>query len=59
MTYVATLSNAMFESVSNHVLTAVCRIMFDLPVYSSKRPILRVMGGAEGVVPHPHKSGSK
>ena len=39
--------------------TAVCRKMFDLPFYSSKRPILRVVGGAEGVVPHPHMGGTK
>ena len=39
--------------------TAVCRIMFDLHFYSSKRPILRVIGRAEGVAPHPHKCGSK
>ena len=41
------------------IYTAVCRIMFDLHFCSSKRPIFRVIGGAEGVVPHPHKGGSK
>ena len=39
--------------------TAVSRKMFDLPFYSSKTTILRVIGGAEGVLPHPHKCGSK
>ena len=53
-----------FLEVANYLIqfvlsTAVCRIMFDLPFYSSKIPILRVVGGAEGVVPHPHMGGSK
>ena len=39
--------------------TAVCRIIKGFAFYSSKRPILRVIGGAEGVVPHPHNGGSK
>ena len=42
-----------------NVPTAVCRIMFDLHFYSSKTPILRVVGGIEGVVPNPCKGGSK
>ena len=47
--------------ISSHNLwrTAVCRIIKGLAFYSSKRPILRVIGGAEGVVPHPYKGGSK
>ena len=40
-------------------VTAVCRIIKGFAFYSSKRPILRVIGGAEGVVPHPHNGGSK
>ena len=39
--------------------TAVCRTIKGFAFYSSKRPILRVIGGAEGVVPHPHNGGSK
>ena len=45
--------------INADVHTAVCRIMFDLHFYSSKTPILRVIGGAEGVVPRPHNGGSK
>ena len=41
------------------ILTAVCRIMFDLPFNSSKSTTLKVIGGAEGVLPHPNKFGSK
>ena len=33
--------------------TAVCRIIKGFMFYSSKSTILRVMGGAEGVAPHP------
>ena len=40
-------------------ITAICRIIKGFAFYSSKRPILRVIGGAEGVVPHPHNGGSK
>ena len=42
-----------------YVCTAVCRIIKGLPFYSTKRPILRVVGGSEGVVPHPHMVSSK
>jgi len=45
-----------FVSTKN---TAVCKKMFDLAFYSSKTTILRVIGGVEGVLPHPHKCGSK
>ena len=31
------------------ITTAVCRIVKGFAFYSSKRPILRVIGGAEGV----------
>ena len=44
---------------TQYVRTAVCRIIKGFAFYSSKRPILRVIGGAEGVVPHPHNGGSK
>ena len=40
------VENMTSEYLPKYVLTAVCRIMFDLAFYSSKRPILRVVGGA-------------
>ena len=47
--------------ISSHNLwrTAVCRIIKGLAFYSSKRPILRVIGGEKGVVPHTHKGDFK
>ena len=53
------LSNTLSGENTKLLGTAVCRIIKGFAFYSSKRPILRVIGGAEGVVPHPHNGGSK